>query len=173
MSAPTSTPCATCPCRFRIGQEARSEYLPAAYKQPAFIPLGEVADFEPAPGPNQIGRENGKRRIVVTCNIRQRDIGSFIGEAKRAVRDKVKIPAGYWIAWGGQFEQLQSATRRLEIVVPAALLLIFILLFMAFGSLRDSLLVYCAVPLALTGGILGLWIRAIPCAFRQASVSSL
>jgi cobalt-zinc-cadmium resistance protein CzcA len=144
------------------GQEARSEYLPAAYKQPAFIPLGEVADFKSALGPNEIGRENGKRRIVVTCNIRQRDIGSFIGDAKRAVRDNVKLPPGYWIAWGGQFEQLESATRRLEIVVPAALLLILILLFMTFGSLRDALLVYSAVPLALTGGILALWIRAIP-----------
>src|SRR4029077_2831719 len=121
------------------GQEARSEYLPAAYKQPAFIPLGEVADFKSALGPNEIGRENGKRRIVVTCNIRQRDIGSFIGDAKRAVRDNVKLPPGYWIAWGGQFEQLESATRRLEIVVPAALLLILILLFMTFGSLRDAL----------------------------------
>ena len=128
---------------------------------PQFIPLSEVADFEQAPGPNQISRESGKRRVVVTCNIRGRDIGGFVGEAQVAIRDKVKIPAGYWLAWGGQFEQLQSASERLKIVVPVALLLIFILLFMAFGTVKDSLLVFSGVPLALTGGILALWFRDI------------
>ena len=141
---------------------AKSEYRPVTYTQPAFIPLGEVADFKMAFGPSQIGRENGKRRIVVTCNIRQRDIGSFVADAQKAVRENVKLPPGYWITWGGQFEQLESATRRLEIVVPVALLLIFILLFMTFGTVRDALLVYTGVPLALTGGILALWIRGIP-----------
>lgn len=128
---------------------------------PQFIPLSEVADFNEAPGPNQISRESGKRLMVVTCNIRGRDIGGFVGEAQTAIRDKVKIPAGYWLAWGGQFEQLQSASQRLKIVVPVALLLIFILLFMAFGSVKDSLLVFSGVPLALTGGILALWFRDI------------
>ena len=141
---------------------AKSEYRPVTYTQPAFIPLSEVADFKMALGPNQIGRENGKRRIVVTCNIRRRDIGSFVADAQKAIRENVKLPPGYWITWGGQFEQLQSATQRLEIVVPVALLLIFILLFMAFGTVSDSLLVYTGVPLALTGGILALWMRGIP-----------
>jgi len=126
-----------------------------------FIPLSEVADFEQKPGPNQISRENGKRRIVVSCNVRGRDLGSFVNEAQSQIREQVKIPAGYWIVWGGQFEQLQSATKRLEIVVPAALLLIFILLFTAFGSVKDALLIFSGVPLALTGGIVALWLRDI------------
>ena len=130
--------------------------------RPAFIPLGEVADLDEQPGPNQISRESGKRRVVVTCNIRGRDISSFVAEAQQKIRDEVKLEPGYWITWGGQFEQLQSATRRLEIVVPLALLLIFVLLFMAFGSVKDSLLVFTGVPLALTGGILALWLRGIP-----------
>jgi cobalt-zinc-cadmium resistance protein CzcA len=125
------------------------------------IPLSEIAEFDMTPGPNQISRENGKRRIVVTCNIRGRDIGSFVTEAQQKIRDTVKIPPGYWVAWGGQFEQLQSATKRLQIVVPLALLLIFVLLFMAFGSVKDSLLVFTGVPLALTGGIMALWLRDI------------
>lgn len=132
-----------------------------ASKTAAFIPLSEVADFDMTPGPNQISRENGKRRLVVTSNIRGRDIGSFVTEAQQKIGDGVKIPPGYWIAWGGQFEQLQSATKRLQIVVPLALLLIFVLLFMAFGSVKDSLLVFTGVPLALTGGIMALWLRDI------------
>ena len=129
---------------------------------PSFIPLSAVADLKLSSAPNQISRENGKRRIVVTCNIRDRDIGSFIAEAQEKVRTSVKLPAGYWVEWGGQFEQLQSATQRLQIVVPVALLLIFILLFMTFGTVKDALLVYTGVPLALTGGILALWLRDIP-----------
>ena len=128
---------------------------------PQFIPLSEVAEFEEKPGPNQISRENGKRRIVVTCNVRGRDLGSFVSEAQQKIASTVKIPAGYWIVWGGQFEQLQSATERLQIVVPVALLLIFILLFTAFGSVKDSLLIFSGVPLALTGGIVFLWLRDI------------
>jgi cobalt-zinc-cadmium resistance protein CzcA len=134
----------------------------ASLERPAFIPLGEVADLDEQPGPNQISRESGKRRVVVTCNIRGRDIGSFVTEAQEKIRSEVKLEPGYWIAWGGQFEQLQSATKRLEIVVPLALLLIFILLFMAFGSVKDSLLVFTGVPLALTGGVLAIWLRGIP-----------
>lgn len=126
-----------------------------------FIPLSEVADFEQKPGPNQISREDGKRRIVVSCNVRGRDLGSFVSEAQIKIREQAKIPAGYWIVWGGQFEQLQSAAKRLEIVVPVALLLIFILLFTAFGSVKDALLIFSGVPLALTGGIVALWLRDI------------
>ena len=128
---------------------------------PLFIPLSEVADFEQKPGPNQVSRENGKRRIVVTCNVRGRDLGGFVGEAQKMITAGVKTPPGYWLAWGGQFEQLQSATKRLEIVVPVALLLIFILLFTAFDSVKDSLLIFTGVPLALTGGIVALWLRGI------------
>ena len=143
-------------------KEKGGEYRKVAHTAPAFIPLGEVAEFDLTPGPNQVSRENGKRRIVVSCNIRSRDIGSFVADAQQAIREKVKLPPGYWMAWGGQFEQLQSATHRLQIVVPVALLLIFILLFMTFGSVKDALLVYTGVPLALTGGILALWLRDIP-----------
>ncbi len=130
--------------------------------RPAFIPLAEVADLSEQPGPNQISREDGKRRVVVTCNVRERDLSSFVAEAQQKIRAEVKLEPGYWITWGGQFEQLQSATKRLEIVVPLALLLIFVLLFMAFGSVKDSLLVFTGVPLALTGGIFALWLRDIP-----------
>ena len=133
-----------------------------ALDRPAFIPLGEVAELDDQPGPNQISRESGKRRVVVTCNIKGRDISSFVAEAQQKIREQVILEPGYWIAWGGQFEQLQSATKRLQIVVPLALLLIFVLLFMAFGSVKDSLLVFTGVPLALTGGILALWLRGIP-----------
>jgi len=129
---------------------------------PNYVPLSEVANFEIKSGPNQINREDGKRRIVVTCNIRGRDIGSFVGEARSKIDSQVRLPSGYWMEWGGQFEQLQSATQRLTVVVPVALLLIFVLLFMAFGTATDALLIYTGVPLALTGGVLALWLRGIP-----------
>jgi len=127
-----------------------------------FIRLGEVAEISIAPGPNMINRENGKRRIVVTANVRGRDLGSFVAEAQQVIDAKIKVPAGYWIAWGGQFEQLISATKRLQIVVPISLLLIFALLFMTFGTVKDTLLVFSGVPLALTGGVAALWLRDIP-----------
>ncbi|MBI5113246.1 MAG: CusA/CzcA family heavy metal efflux RND transporter [Rhodovulum sp.] len=130
--------------------------------QGRFVPLSAVASVELAPGPNQISRENGKRRIVVTANVRERDLGSFVADAQRAVAERVKLPAGYWIGWGGQFEQLVSATQRLAIVVPVALLLVFLLLFMSLGSAADAALVFSGVPLALTGGIAALWLRDIP-----------
>ena len=130
--------------------------------QANFIPLGEVARLTVAPGPNQIGREDGKRRVVVSANVRGRDIGSFIGEAQTRIANDVKLPTGYWIDWGGTFEQLQSATKRLQIVVPVALLLVFMLLFAMFGNLKDGLLVFTGVPFALTGGIVALWLRDIP-----------
>ena len=133
-----------------------------------YVPLGSVAEFEIAQGPNQVSRENGKRRVVVTANVRDRDIGSFVQEAERRIQTEVAIPAGYWIAWGGQFENLLSARHRLEIVVPVALLLIFILLFATFGNVRDALLVFTGVPLALTGGIFSLWIRDIPFSISAA-----
>jgi len=127
-----------------------------------YVPLSAVAEVDVAPGPNQISRENGKRRVVVTANVRDRDLGSFVAEVQREVAAKVKLPAGYWIGWGGQFEQLVAASERLAIVVPVALLLIFVLLCMSLGSVRDALLVFSGVPLALTGGVAALALRDIP-----------
>jgi cobalt-zinc-cadmium resistance protein CzcA len=127
-----------------------------------YVPLSELAQIDLAPGPNQISREDGKRRIVVTANVRGRDLGSFVADARNQVMEKVKLPAGYWIGWGGQFEQLVSATQRLTIVVPIALFLIFLLLFISLGSMPDALLVFSGVPLALTGGVVALLLREIP-----------
>ena len=142
--------------------EESSDSRAISVSGPNYVPLGEVADFEIKSGPNQINRENGKRRIVVACNIRGRDIGSFVAEAQSKMNAQLKLPAGYWMQWGGQFEQLQSATKRLTVVIPVALLLIFVLLFLSFGTATDALLIYTGVPLALTGGILALWFRGIP-----------
>ncbi len=130
--------------------------------RPSFIPLGAVAEFNVAPGPNQISRENGKRHTIVTANVRGRDIGSFVETAQTMIRESVPIPAGYWLTWGGQFEQMQSATKRLQVVVPLALFLIFVLLFITFGGLKDAFLVFTGVPMALTGGVAALWVRGIP-----------
>lgn len=130
--------------------------------QPRYVPLSSVAAIASAPGPNQVSRENGKRRIVVTANVRTRDLGSFVTEAQAAVAEKVKLPPGYWVGWGGQFEQLVSATKRLTIVVPVALALVFLLLFMSMGSVADAALVFSGVPLALTGGIAALLLRGLP-----------
>lgn len=127
-----------------------------------YVPLSSVAAIEIAPGPNQISRENGKRRVVVMANVRGRDLRSFVIEAEAAITDKVKLPPGYWIGWGGQFEQLVSATKRLTIVVPVALALVFLLLFMSIGSAADAALVFSGVPLALTGGVAALLLRGIP-----------
>ena len=129
---------------------------------PDYVPLGEVADLDISYGHVQISRENGKRRIFVTANVRGRDLASFVTDVQTAVREQVDIPAGYWVDYGGTFEQLISARQRLMIVVPVALLLIFGLLFMAFNSARAALLVFSGVPLALTGGIAALLLRGIP-----------
>lgn len=127
-----------------------------------FIPLSTVATVELSQGPNQVSREEGKRRIVVSANVRGRDIGSFVSEAETAIRTQAKVPDGYWTTWGGTFEQLQSAAKRLQIVVPLSLLLVFMLLFATFGNIKDGLLVFTGVPFALTGGVLALWLRDIP-----------
>lgn len=133
-----------------------------------YIPLSAVAKFSVIKGPNQISRENGKRRIVVTSNVRDRDLGSFVQEAQKAIEEKVSLDPGYWITWGGQFEHLISAAKRLWIVVPMALLLIFLMLFAAFDSMKNSLLVFTGIPLALTGGFFSLWIRGIPLSISAA-----
>jgi cobalt-zinc-cadmium resistance protein CzcA len=140
----------------------RAVWANSPLAQVRYVPLSAVAQIDIAPGPNQISRENGKRRIVVSANVRGRDLGSFVAEAQQKIAAEVKLPAGYWIGWGGQFEQLASAAQRLAIVVPIALLLIFLLLFMSLGSAVDSMLVFSGVPLALTGGIAALLLRDIP-----------
>ncbi len=152
----------------RTGRRGESDVAFAAAPSRSYVPLSSVAALEIAPGPNQVSRENGKRRVVVTANVRGRDIGSFVEEAQQRIQQNVQIPAGYWTAWGGQFEQLLSARARLQVVVPMALLLIFALLFATFGNVKDAALVFTGVPLALTGGILFLWLRDIPFSISAA-----
>jgi cobalt-zinc-cadmium resistance protein CzcA len=130
--------------------------------EPGTVPLRELARIQVSEGPSQIDREEGKRRIVVTANVRDRDLGSFVAELQQAVATQVQVPSGYWIRYGGSFEQLISASQRLAVVVPLTLVLIFALLFWAFGSIRDALVVFSGVPLALTGGVLALALRGIP-----------
>ena len=130
--------------------------------QLGFIALSQVASLDLVLGPNQVSRENGKRLVIVSANVRGRDIGSFVDESEAAIAAQVKVPAGYWTTWGGQFEQLKEASERLRIVVPVALLLVFGLLFMMFNNLKDGLLVFTGIPFALTGGIMALWLRDIP-----------
>ena len=127
-----------------------------------YVPLGEVATLKIAPGPNQISRENGKRRLVVSANVRERDLGGFVTEAREKIQQQVKLPSGYWLEYGGTFEQLESAAQRLTVLVPITLLMVFALLLMTFGSAKDALLVFSGVPLALTGGVISLWLRDIP-----------
>jgi cobalt-zinc-cadmium resistance protein CzcA len=124
--------------------------------------LGEVVETELVTGLNQVNRENGKRRVVVTSNVRGRDLGSFVKDVQAAVADQVELLPGYWLDYGGTFEQLQSASKRLAIVVPVTLLLIAGLLYMALGSARDAAVIFSGVPLALTGGVMALWLRDIP-----------
>jgi cobalt-zinc-cadmium resistance protein CzcA len=132
------------------------------------VPLRQLATFHFAEGPNQISRENGKRLVVVTADVRGRDIGSFVDEVQATVAQKVTLPTGYWLGWGGQFENFQVARQRLMIVVPACFALIFLLLAGANGSARDALLIFSAVPLALTGGVAALWLRNMPFSISAA-----
>lgn len=136
--------------------------LPIPLNNDSYVPLGEVAKLIIAPAPNQISRENGKRRVVVSANVRGRDLGSFVEEAKIKIAQDVTLPAGYWLDYGGTFEQLESASKRLSIVVPITLILVFSLLIMAFNSLKDALIIFTGVPLALTGGVIALWLRDMP-----------
>jgi cobalt-zinc-cadmium resistance protein CzcA len=140
----------------------------AAVDRPPYIPLGAVARFETAEGPNQISRENGKRRIVVQANIRGRDLGSFVTDAQQQIGAQVPLPPGSWLDWGGQFENLVAARQRLSLVVPLCFFLIFLLLFSAFNSAKYALLVFTGVPLALTGGIVSLWLRDMPFSISAA-----
>jgi cobalt-zinc-cadmium resistance protein CzcA len=141
---------------------AALSYLPIPLPEGGFVPLGEVATLTLAPGANQISRENGKRRLVVTANVRDRDLGGFVAEVQAKVEQEIKLPPGYWLNYGGTFEQLESASKRLTLLVPLTLIMIFALLMMTFGSAKDALLVFSGVPLALTGGVIFLWLRDIP-----------
>ena len=138
------------------------------HSRPRYVPLKEVAALTSSEGPNQISRENGKRRVVVQANVRGRDIGSFVNEAQQKMDKAVTIPTGYWLEWGGQFKNLEEASKRLSMVVPACFFMIFLLLFTALHSARQALLVFSGVPLALTGGILALWLRGMPFSISAA-----
>jgi cobalt-zinc-cadmium resistance protein CzcA len=133
-----------------------------------FVPLSVVAEVRESDEASQVNREMGKRRVVVTANIRGRDLGSFVSEARGLIQSQVPLPAGYWFDYGGTFEQMQSASQRLAIVVPVTLAIIVGLLLMAFGSIRDALVIFSGVPLALTGGVLALWMRGIPLSISAA-----
>lgn len=133
-----------------------------------YVTLGEVADIKVLQGLNQVSRENGKRRAVVTANVRGRDLGSFVEEAEALVVEQVPVPSGYWLTWGGQFEQLVSAAKRLQIAIPLALGLILMLLYAMFGNFRDGWLMFTGVPFALSGGIVALWLRGIPLSISAA-----
>ena len=141
---------------------AELERLPIPLPSGQYVPLSEVAALELAPGANQISREDGKRRLVVSTNVRGRDLGGFVAEAQRQIEGEVSLPAGYWLGYGGTFEQLQSASQRLSLLVPVTLVMIFALLMVTFGSAKDAALVFSGVPLALTGGVISLWLRDIP-----------
>ncbi|CUA84865.1 efflux RND transporter permease subunit [Pseudidiomarina woesei] len=133
-----------------------------------YVPLGEIADVALTVGPNQINRESGKRNVIVSANVVDRDLGSFVADIRSQLQNELALPAGYWIDYGGTFEQLQSASQRLAIVVPLTLLLIFGLLFSAFNSLSNALIIFTGVPLALTGGILALSLRGMPLSISAA-----
>jgi cobalt-zinc-cadmium resistance protein CzcA len=153
--------------KIRLDERLRSDLnrlseLPVPLVDGSYVPLSEVAVISLAPAPNQVSRENGKRRVVVTANVRERDLGSFVDEAKFKISTDVKLPAGYWLDYGGTFEQLESASKRLSIVVPITLTIIFGLLIMAFSSVKDALIIFTGVPLALTGGVISLWLRGMP-----------
>jgi cobalt-zinc-cadmium resistance protein CzcA len=141
---------------------------PDAAGAPAFVPLGSIAKINVAEGPNQVSRENGKRRVVVQANVRNRDIASFVTEAQQKIDQQIQLPAGNWLTWGGQFENLAAARKRLMVVVPVCFFVIFILLLMSFNSMKYALMVFMCVPLALTGGVAFLWLRDMPFSISAA-----
>ncbi len=161
----------------RLAEEARADTealkrlpikLPSNSETAVYLQLGEVATLDVAVGANQFSRENGKRYVVVTANVRERDIGSYVAESQGIINEQLDIPAGYWVEWGGTFEQLQSASKRLQIVVPMAFLLVFILLYAMFNNIKDGLIVFTGIPFALTGGVLALYLRDIPLSISAA-----
>lgn len=156
------------PAAYRQLNEAEDGDIHSSNFELDHVPLGEIADIVEIEGPNQINRRSGKRNIVVTANVEGRDLGSFIAETQQLMRDQLDMPAGYWLEYGGTFEQLQSASQRLSIVVPMTLLLILGLLFSAFNSFKDALVIFTGVPLALTGGVIALSLRGMPLSISAA-----
>ena len=157
----------------RLPEELRADpdaydSLPVPLQAGGFVPMGELASMQLVSGYNQVNRENGKRRVVVTANVRGRDLGSFVNDVRRAVERQVEIPSGYWVEYGGTYQNLQSAANRLSIVVPVTLLLIVALLVTALGTFRDAAIIFSGVPLALTGGVLSLMLRGIPFSISAA-----
>tara|TARA_B100000519_G_scaffold36178_1_gene25978 strand:+ start:1861 stop:5022 length:3162 start_codon:yes stop_codon:yes gene_type:complete len=157
----------------RLGESRRQDidalnYLPITLPDGHSIPLQELVSLELVSGANQINRENGKRRVVVTANVRGRDLGSFVADIQQSVAEKVEIPAGYWVEYGGTYQKLQSASKRLSIVVPVTLLMIIGLLILALNSFKDAMIIFTGVPLALTGGIAALLFRDIPFSISAA-----
>jgi cobalt-zinc-cadmium resistance protein CzcA len=149
-------------------REESAEGIASSSHAPGFVPLESVADIQLVEGPNQISRENGKRRIVIQANVRGRDLAGFVAEAEQSIERAITLPPGYWITWGGQFENLVAAKSRLLVVVPACFFLIFLLLFSTLGSVRQTLMVFTAVPLGLSGGVAALWVRGLPFSISAA-----
>ncbi|MCG8438708.1 MAG: efflux RND transporter permease subunit, partial [Pseudomonadales bacterium] len=157
----------------RLAEKQRTDmealgYLPVQVPGAGAVPLRELASIELVDGFNQVNRENGKRRVVVTANVRGRDLGSFVEEVRTAINDDVVVPSGYWVEYGGTYEKLQSASQRLTLVVPLTLVMIVALLYFALGSFKDALVIFTGVPLALTGGVLLLVLRDIPFSISAA-----
>jgi cobalt-zinc-cadmium resistance protein CzcA len=142
--------------------------LPVSLANNDYVPLSELVTFEKTTGYNQVYRENGKRRMVITANVRGTDLGSFVQSARAAIEAQIELPAGYWIEYGGTYQQLQSASKRLSWVVPLTLALILVLLVIALGSWKDAGIIFTGVPLALTGGLLALLLRDIPFSISAA-----
>ncbi len=164
-SLPIPLPVADDPDALTSGSSPAARHLALANRT---VPLSAVATIEVGEGLNQVSRENGKRRVVVQANVRGRDLGSFVAEARSRIATSVTVPAGTWITWGGQYENLIAARGRLLVVVPICLLLIGVLLYATFGSVTQALLVFTGVPLALTGGIVALWLRGVPFSISAA-----
>lgn len=157
----------------RLAEDLRTDVdglstLPVMLADGNFVPLGEVAELQLNLGYNQVYRENGKRRVVITANVRGRDLGSFVQEIQQRMKQNVEVPAGYWVEYGGTYQKLQSASKRLSIVVPLTLVLVVALLVMALGSIKDAAIIFSGVPLALTGGIIALLLRDIPFSISAA-----
>ena len=157
----------------RLAEKQRTDmealgYLPVQVPGAGAVPLRELASIELVDGFNQVNRENGKRRVVVTANVRGRDLGSFVDDVRTAINDDVAVPSGYWVEYGGTYEKLQSASQRLTLVVPLTLVMIVALLYFALGSFKDALVIFTGVPLALTGGVLLLVLRDIPFSISAA-----
>ncbi len=161
------------PVVIRLGDAARSDLdalgqIPVPTPSGSFVPLSSVADIRLLDGPNQISRENGKRRVVVQANVRGRDVSSVVADARAGIAKQVPLPAGIWLEWGGQFENLASARERLMLVVPACFALIMLLLFGALGNVRDAAIVFTGVPFALIGGVAALVLRGMPFSISAA-----